>query len=330
MLYFVGFTAGEGNWTGSFNRAVCDELARLGVAFRKLPPFDWQGTAVPLAHYSNIQSTAEDCWFIGWAQSPLIELIQAKPGRKFGLVTGLTAGHFDPMVFSGQPRALRERARLGLYDRIFANSHWCAASIFRAYPELASRVAVTGFPFDFDRLAPYRGGHKDERLVVFNQRFSIERLPVLELETARLLIRQGLRVRHLLGTQPQRLARSNPGLASLLHKAEQAGLEFIFNATKEQYHQQLARASVVVTTSIADMLPSSMIEAIAMGAVPVAPAAFCFPEFVHRDNLYAPYDLEEIISLVQCRPQRIHSIDQYAKDHVVRRFLTEMKQIKKA
>jgi hypothetical protein len=52
----------------------------------------------------------------------------------------------------------------------------------------------------------------------------------------------------------------------------------------------------------------------------VAPRAFCFPEFVHRDNLYTPYDLEEVLSIVTAK----HRINQYSKEKVVRCMLKEM------
>jgi hypothetical protein len=56
----------------------------------------------------------------------------------------------------------------------------------------------------------------------------------------------------------------------------------------------------------------------------VAPRAFCFPEFVHRDNLYTPYDLEEVLSIVTAKPRRKHRINQYSKEKVVRCMLKEM------
>ncbi|MDW7650443.1 MAG: hypothetical protein SCK29_09960 [Bacillota bacterium] len=325
MLYFVGYTPNEGGWAGSFNRAVRSGLEKLCIPFVELPPFDWSGPAAPMKEYLRVRSKPDDAWFIGWAQSPVIELIHSKPGRKYGLVVGLTEMHFDPMVFTGRADTLREKERLGLYDGLFANSHWCCETVSRAYPKLSGRTVTTGFPFDFTALKPYRKLTKEKNLVVFNQRFSPERLHSLEIEAARLLIAMGYRVQHLLGVSPAQLSKGNPLLKSLIKKAQHTGIEFVYNAGKTDYHQRLARASLVITTSIADMLPSSLIEAIYLGAVPVAPRAFCFPEFVHTDNLYTPYDLAEILSVVTTKPRREHQIQQYAKDKVVSRFIEEMK-----
>lgn len=165
---------------------------------------------------------------------------------------------------------------------------------------------------------------KEKDLVVFNQRFALEKLHILEMEAARLLSGLGFRVQHLSGVSEERLVRGNPSLGPLLAGARQRGLQFIHNPDKHSYLMNLAKAATVVTTSAADMLPVSLVEAIYLGAVPVAPRALCFPEFVHADNLYTPYDLLEITEIAGRRPMRRHLIAQYAKELVVERMLSEM------
>lgn len=288
-----------------------------------MPPFDWWGPAAPIKHYLQIKSSAEDVWLIGWAQSELIELVAAKGGRKFGLVVGLTAGHLDPLALAGT--TVNERRRLALYDGIFANSQWCKSCICRSYPEVAGKVAVTGFPFDYQALHPFLQQAKEQDLVVFNQRFALEKLHILELEAARLLTSHGFRVHHLSGVTEERLVRGNPSLGPLLAGARQRGLQYIHNPDKHTYLKNLAKATAVVTTSAADMLPVSLIEAVYLGAAPAAPRALCFPEFVHPDNLYTPYDLTEIVDIVLRLPKRYHPIEQYAKELVVERMLAEMR-----
>lgn len=327
MLYFVGYPPNQASWTGNFTRAVREELTGLRIPFVELPPYDWTGATAPKREYLKINSKPEDAWLIGWAQSSLIELIKHKQGRKYGLVVGLTESHFDPLIFTGEVSGFRERQRLNAYDRLFANSRWCGDCISRAYPELAGRVAVTGFPFDFSLFENYLHLPKEENLVVFNQRFALEKLHVLEVEAARLLIKKGFRVQHLSGIPAEKLQQKNPLLGPLLDTAQQIGLEFVYSPGKDEYHRNLAKASFVLTTSIADMLPSSLIEAIYIGAVPVAPRAFCFPEFVHRDNLYTPYDLEEVLSIVAAKPRRKHRIHQYSKKKVIRCMLKEMARL---
>lgn len=324
MLYFIGYEDRQDNWTGNFTTAVKEELVRRNIPFRILPPYNWRGPSMPLREYLQIESRDDDLWFFSWAHSPLIELLAHKKGRKYGLVVGLTKFHFDPLIFLEAEVDIRESQRLSVYDKIFAVSHWCKECIIRAYPYLQEKVVYTGFPHDFNVYEPYKRIAKESDLIVFNQRFAPERLPFLELETARMLIKCGFRVQHLTGTDPETMKQNYPSMASLICEAEQIGLNFVHNATKDQYHANLAKATVVITTSIADMLPASLIEAIYLGAAPVAPRAFCFPEFVHDDNLYTPYDLHEIIALAQLKPNRQHKIEQFSKEHVVKTYLAEM------
>ncbi len=324
MLFFMGFNSSEGNWTGNFTEAVRNELIRRNISFSEIPPFDWYSTDIPLQEIRNIRSNSQDAWFLSWAQSPMIEEIKDKPGRKYGYVVGLTAMPFEPAVLIEAADGLRERYRLSLYDKILVTSQWCKTCLCRSYPELADQVIVTGFPFDFQIYEPYRGIQKEEKLVVFNQRFALEKLHVLELEVARRLVDRGYRVQHLSGSRASQLIEQDKTIGPLLDIAEEVGVEFIFNPTKDKYHRRLSSASVVVTTSLADMLPSSMIEAIYLNVVPVAPASMCFSEFIHRDNLYTPYDVEEVVSIVDSAPERRHHVDQYHHQTVVGRFLEEI------
>ncbi|MFO8059733.1 MAG: hypothetical protein R6U70_03635 [Bacillota bacterium] len=324
MLYFVGCTESTGNWTGNFTRAVTKGLRKRQVQFRELPSLDWLATDVSVRKYRQIRSRSGDTWFIGWAQSPLIELIRDKPGAKVGLVVGLTAMPFEPAVLLESEAGLREAERLDLYDILFVNSEWCRDCLCAAYPHLTDRVRVTGFPIDYSIYDRFRDLPKDPDLVVFNQRFALEKLHIVEIMVAERLVEMGWKVRHLSGISAEELASMSRSMRPLLDAAGRVGLEFTYNPTKEEYHQHLARASVVVTTSIADMLPSSLIEAVNLGAVPVAPDSMCFPEFIHPDNLYVPYDVDQIVNFVMESPVREHPIDRYDSDVVVETFLREM------
>jgi len=71
---------------------------------------------------------------------------------------------------------------------------------------------------------------------------------------------------------------------------------------------------VTISTSRCDNLPISLLEAIYLGSVSVAPRSLCFPEFVHQDNLYTPFALDEIVRLVQSRPLRQHRIENARKN----------------
>jgi hypothetical protein len=199
MLYFMGYNDNEGNWTGNFNKAVRNVLANRNISYTELPPFDWDTTDAPLDYYRSIDSSENDIWFIGWAQSPIIESIQYKKGRKFGIVVGAVANPFEPSVLMEGSQYINERYRLGLYDKIFAVSDWCKQTLISAYPEIQHKVISTGFPIDYGIYDQYKNYEKQPNLVVFNQRFAFEKLNIIEIELSRKLIGMGYRVQHLSG-----------------------------------------------------------------------------------------------------------------------------------
>jgi len=157
--------------------------------------------------------------------------------------------------------------------------------------------------------------------VVFNQRFCVEKLHFVEVEVGRRLVQEGYRVSHLSGWSWEDVIYHLPESRALLTELSRVGVKWVHNPTKDVYHRRLAAASVVVTTSIADMLPNSLLEAVYLGVVPVAPRGLCFGEFIHPDNLYTPYDVNEIVSKVVESPIREHRIEQYAKETVMDRVL---------
>lgn len=323
MLYLVTYPGWDGHWHKYYNRAVCSELTSRGIEYRRIiTDYTSDDIGSTLQDMQKIKSSAHDVWLFSMAQNPAIDLVEHRPGRKFGHIHGMACFPFEPAVLQGVD--LQENRRFGYYDGLFLSSRWSHDNAARSYREHADRFALTGFPMDYGVYGPYLDEPKDPDLVVFNQRFSCERLPLIEIELARQLHSSGHRVWHLYAPVDGMIATHCPRMQQLASIAEGVGLKFVANSTKEQYHRNLARASVVVTTSICDNLPVSLIEAIYMGAAPVAPDAMCFPEIVHPDNLYPPYDLAKMMDLIQRQPDRHHNIMDLAKEKVVQNYLQAM------
>jgi glycosyltransferase involved in cell wall biosynthesis len=320
MIYFITYPDSQGHWQGLYNDAVTGEFEARGLEHRKIVvDYFSPGCTEVLKEIQFMHTTSDDIWLFAWAQNPLIEAVEQKPGRKFGHVHGLGCFVFEPSVLLGVD--LREDVRFGYYERVFLNSEWSYRNAVQAYPSHEDKFLITGFPMDYQKLDPYRGIQKDERLVVFNQRFALERNPTLVVELARLLTQKGHRVAQLSGDAADTLARRYPDLGRLLRAGSRAGLEFVHNPTRDEYLRRLAASSVVITTSLCDNLPVAMLEAVYLSIVPVAPRAFCFPEFVHPDNLYSPYLLDEIVRIVEAAPVRAHRIGQYGKEKVIQKYI---------
>jgi hypothetical protein len=321
MLYFLGYYE-NGGYTANFNNAVTSELKRLNISFVRLVPYDWANPDISIEFCNNINSSDDDVWLIGWAQIPLIEVINNKRGKKFGVVVGTVTNPYEPAVL--MKHSINERFRLGIYHKLFVVSDWCKELLIDAYPEMKDKIVTTGFPIDFNIYDSYKTVPKQPNLVVFNQRFAVDKLQVIEIELSRKLIKAGYKVYHLSEHTRDSLAYQNAVTGSLIDLMQDLGIEFIYNSTKEAYYEKLAKAAFVVTTSISDMLPNSMLEAVYMGAVPIAPRYLSFPEFIHPDNLYSPYDLREMLDLIEQKPLREHNIMKYSKDVVIERYLKEM------
>jgi hypothetical protein len=325
MFYFITYPDWEGHWHKFYNFAVCSELEKHGIKYQKIVT-DYVSPDIKyvLEGLQNIKSSHGDVWFFSMAQSPAIEMVERKPGRKYGHIHGLSCFPFEPAVLNGYD--LQEEKVFKYYDKLFLSSQWSYENAVTHFKKFASKFVLTGFPVDFNVYKPYLNVPKQENLVVFNQRFSWERLPLVEIELSNLLILEGYEVWHLyppISFDSKRIS-NNSQLERLRIIGEGIGMKFIPNSTKAEYHANLAKASFVITTSICDNLPVALIEAIYMGAVPIAPWGMCFPEFVHHDNLYRPYDINHILSLVKQKPLRDHNIGKYDKAKVIERWLDEM------
>lgn len=321
MLYILGYYE-SGSYTASFNKAVLSELDTRNIDYVKLPPYNWEHPNECFQFCTSIDSSEDDTWFMGWAQTPVIEAIKDKKGKKYGFVVGTTANPFEPANILKVD--IKERYRLGLYDKVFTISKWCRNTMINAYPEMKDKLVAVGFPMDFKELDKYKNSPKQPNLVVFNQRFSVEKLPMIEIEVSRRLIAMGYEVRHLAEQTMQELSAQCKTTAALLNLMTNIGIKFIHNPTKEAYYEQLSKASVAITTSISDTLSIATVEAIYLGVIPVAPMAFGFPEYINPNNLYSPYDLEQIINMVLSKPITEHYILKYSKNLIIDKFLKEM------
>lgn len=323
MIYFITCPEWDGHWHKYYNKGICSEFSIRGIPYSKIiVDFKSPNISKDVKEIQRINSKEDDIWLFSMAQNPIIDLVEWKPGRKYGHIHNLGCFLFDPTVMEGIDT--QEKRRLDYYDKLFFSSMWSLKSADFTYNNLTDRFVLTGFPLDYAIYEEYKSVPKDSKLIVFNQRFSWERLPQLELELGINLIKRGYRVQHLYAPLENERISNDGTLERLKSLGQLNGIEFIPNPSKEGYHKDLAKASFVITTSICDNLPVAILEAVYLGAVPIAPCSMCFPEFIHRDNLYTPYNLEEIIELVNERPVRNHNIDQYRIDKVISEYLKAM------
>lgn len=322
MFYLVTQPDNEFSYQKMHNSTIRQYLNYLKILYREInldaDPFSRHN----LSKINMSYSKREDIWFLTFAQNPLIDIISKKPGKKFAHVHGLEAGLYEPAVLSGC--SLNEEQRLSCYDGIFVNSDWAYSVISKNYPHLAYKTFITGFPFNPGYMEQYKNSAKIDNFIIFNQRFSYEKLHILEVYIADKLIKLGYRVAHICSPIEYDRIQCDRESRVLLNEFSNKGLEVIVANTKNEYYEKLSKASIAITTSLSDTLSVSMLEAIELGLVPIAPDLGPFREYIHPDNLYRPYNIDEIIRKVAERPVRPHNIYKYNADNVMKIYLEKM------
>ena len=146
------------------------------------------------------------------------------------------------------------------------------------------KVIVTGYPYKPLRI---KDVDKEAKTVLINSRFALEKMHNLEIIVAKRLFDAGYRI-----------LRSKP-------KTEIFDKELFEYATKVcgfefgGYEELLKKAESVLVVSANDTLGVSALDGIMAGCKVVAPNDFAFPEFVPFGNLYAPYDIEDMLMTLE-------------------------------
>jgi hypothetical protein len=322
LIFFVTEPESEGSYFKTYNNAVRNELNRRGISFYEValtgPYLDKEN----MKRLSSINSRPNDVWLMAYAHNPVINYISSKLGRKFGHVHGLEASLFEPAFLQGY--SLNEEIVFSLYDGLFVNSRWAWRLIAQSYPEFASKTFVSGFPFDPGWLSKYKNVPKKRRLIAFNQRFSLDKLHIIEVYLSELLVKRGYDVIHLCPESDLKRIASNREARVLFREAQKRGLKFIINNTKDEYYTKLAEAEVLITTTLADTLSVGTLEAAALGVIPILPDWGPFPEYLSPKNLYPPYNIKRVLNLVASPPKTAVRFDKYLPEKVIGTYLSFM------
>ena len=320
MLYFVTEPETANNYFGTYHAALRSEFNKRSIPYREIALV---GSPYTLARtLSTVRSRPHDTWLMSYAHNPKIEYIAQKPGRKFAHAHGLEASLFEPATLEGY--ALNEARAFAHYDAVFVNTDWARDLVMVRYPDLNSEVVVSGFPFDPRLLEDFLHVPKIEDLIVFNQRFALDKLHVLEVYLAERLISEGYQVIHLLPRKSFDHIQGERESRVLFRQGKLRGLKFVINDTKAEYYENLARAQILITTPVADTLSVGTLEAAALGVIPIAPNWGPFPEYLRPGNLYPPYNVAKIMERVAKPPGCRVDWQQFMPEKVVDIYLETM------
>ncbi len=319
VLYFLTEPETEGSYFGMYNSVVRSQLRTWSVSFGEIPLADPEAARERI---EGISSEDDDTWLFSYAHNPIGEHVASKKGRRYAHVHGLEASLYEPAVLEGY--SLNEEEALNRFDAVFVNSRWAKGLIETAYPDLGCEVVVSGFPFNVYSLQRYRAGERRRRLVVFNQRFALDKLHILEVHIAEMLNHMGYKTAHLISQEAFRRNMRYRQRRVLMREGYRRGLRFVISATKAEYYRHLAGAGIMITTPLADTLSVATLEAAALGVIPIVPDWGPFPEYVPPANRYPPYNIDAIIKRVAEPPASTADIRRYLPSRVVHTYLVTM------
>lgn len=183
----------------------------------------------------------------------------------------------------------------GRFEGIFFNTAHSLRRFWFYYKDFdSSKCHVVGFPINQNtyRLTPT---DVKDNLVVVPGRIANDRQPLISMKTLEWV--KDITI-FAAGVNPT--VYNGPGTEKeYLNTLRQAG--FAVNYYEgASYARLLKRAKVVFSASLRDTLNTAIVEGAMAGAYPVVPDIEPFNEYLPKDNLYTPYNIDEAFTKV-CR-----------------------------
>jgi glycosyltransferase involved in cell wall biosynthesis len=135
-------------------------------------------------------------------------------------------------------------------------------------------------------------GEADVLNIIWNHRWEYDKGPALLLAIVEGLIRAGLRFRlHLLGERfrsaPPQFSELTATLAGFYQRSQISPGHNGYLSERSAYEKLLCSADVVLSTADHDFQGLSVLEGIASGCTPLAPARLVYPEYLSEAFLYS-------------------------------------------
>lgn len=216
-----------------------------------------------------------------------------------------TEDFMAPMADIG---AYLEPAWVAAFDRVYVGTDYHKRRVIEARlsPELGDRVVVTGNPWRTSEVTDCARVRKFEERDIdlcFPHRPDREKRPGIFLRAALSLLRHSgnaLKIAFTSGREHY-TSTNDPIFIEEVHKAQAEGLvEIHTNLNRPQFYDILGRSKVVVSTAIEENFGYAMLEGMAMGAIPVMPYNYSYPELVSGDRrfLYLPNADSNKVSMI--------------------------------
>ena len=177
-------------------------------------------------------------------------------------------------------------------DRVYVGSHYHKLAFENrriapiGFPELQSRIVVTKNPM-FESDYAFKGSIKEKRMLLTN-RFDVEKNPHLTVEMFLNLKERYPDWEFIITTSRKtfRTNYSNAEMVNMYQRMGDAGIELKVGLTKDEYHEELEKAAIVVSHSPEENYGICVAESIIYGCFPLLSNCASHPEFVYSDEEY--------------------------------------------
>ena len=176
-------------------------------------------------------------------------------------------------------------------------------------PEVEAKSQILPVPIEEEFFQPRtKTIERDWIHLVWNHRWEYDKGPDILLETLRSLKKQDTRFK--LSLVGQQFSRSPDSFKNIQSEFNEQLLHFGFVESKSDYQQILREADCILSTAKHDFQGLAMMDAIALGCIPLAPNRLAYPEYIPSEYLYTAGETpqEEGMNLAQ----QIHEL---AKQH---------------
>jgi glycosyltransferase involved in cell wall biosynthesis len=205
-----------------------------------------------------------DLWYPG---IEALRYISCLGGAKPKIVGILHAGTYDSADFTVRAGMrpwghLLEEAWMDIYDVICVATQYHKDLILHNHRVDPNKIKITGLPFYPDELKQYKQ-QKDNNLVVFPHRLDEEKNPD---EFMQLM---------------SKIREVQPETKVIMTANE--------HMSKAEYYDTLGRASICVSMANQETFGYAMLEATALGCIPIVPDKLSYSEMYSRDLKYHTY-----------------------------------------
>lgn len=249
-----------------------------------------------------------DLEFWGIESLRMLSQINGVPIKIYGFLHAASYTKEDAFAVAADYQKYTEIGWLKAVDGVFVGTHYHKRAVWerRIIPivgdtyegaRIAEKIHVVGNPLFMTAYDPYPTQKRNK--IVITNRFDSEKRPDQSLLVAR-LVKERLPDVEVVVTTSRPTFRSNKQwLVDLARMYEREGwLTIKAGLTKQQYHDELRTAKVMISNSIEENFGYCIAEAILFGVSPILCRGLSHDEMVQNDQRYLFTDIDEAVEKV--------------------------------